>query len=91
MPLANRLRALHAQSGQFLGARRISVPERHAGDASNSGWLVLGEPDARLGVEMPPHMKVAPKPGQLVLFPSWMWHGTRPFAEGGRLYGAVGI
>jgi len=28
---------------------------------------------------------IEPKPGRLALFPSWMWHGTRPFAEGERI------
>jgi len=28
---------------------------------------------------------VEPKPCRLALFPSWMWHGTRPFGEGERM------
>jgi len=27
---------------------------------------------------------VKPKPGMLVLFPSYFWHGTVPFEDGGR-------
>ena len=54
-------------------------------DRDNAGWLTLGEPQALLGVDVPPHRMVEPKPGRLALFPSWMWHGTRPFAEGERL------
>jgi len=50
-----------------------------------AGWLTLGEPHAELGVDVPPHRLVEPKPGRLALFPSWMWHGTRPFGEGERL------
>jgi hypothetical protein len=54
-------------------------------DRDNAGWLTLGEPQALLGVDVPPHRMVEPKPGRLALFPSWMWHGTRPFGEGERL------
>lgn len=50
-----------------------------------AGWLTLGEPQAELGVDLPPHRTVEPKPGRLALFPSWMWHGTRPFGEGERM------
>jgi Flp pilus assembly protein TadD len=50
-----------------------------------SGWLTQGEPDVHLGLDVPPHHMVEPKPGRLALFPSWMWHGTRPFGEGERM------
>lgn len=50
-----------------------------------AGWLTLGEPQAQLKLDLPPRRMVEPKPGRLVLFPSWMWHGTRPFGEGERL------
>lgn len=53
--------------------------------ADEGGWLTLGEPQAQLGVDLPPHRLIEPKPGFLALFPSWMWHGTRPFGEGERL------
>lgn len=68
--------------GWISSALYIVVPAQRPGDA---GWLVLGEPPTGLGVDLPPHTKIEPKPGRLVLFPSWMWHGTRPFAEGERL------
>jgi tetratricopeptide (TPR) repeat protein len=51
----------------------------------NAGCLTLGEPQAQLGLDLPPFRVVEPKPGRLALFPSWMWHGTRPFGEGERL------
>lgn len=50
-----------------------------------AGWLTLGEPQAQLNLDLPPHRTIEPKPGRLALFPSWMWHGTRPFGEGERL------
>ena len=51
----------------------------------DAGWLTLGEPQAQLGLTLPPHRMIEPKPGTLALFPSWMWHGTRRFGEGERL------
>jgi hypothetical protein len=51
-----------------------------------AGWLTLGEPrTSSFPLDLPPTRLVEPKPGRLVLFPSWMWHGTRPFGEGERL------
>lgn len=58
-------------------------PDIGAGD--HAGWLTLGEPQAQLGIDLPPRRLVEPSPGRLALFPSWMWHGTRPFEEGERI------
>jgi Flp pilus assembly protein TadD len=52
----------------------------------DAGFLTLGDPKTpTLDIEMPPFRTIEPKPGRLVLFPSYMWHGTRPFAEGERI------
>ena len=75
---------VHPQ-GWISSALYLALPERQAGESAESGWLVLGEPPADLGLDLPPHARIEPRPGLLVLFPSWMWHGTRPFAEGERL------
>ena len=56
-----------------------------------AGWLTLGEPQAQLKLPLAPLRMVEPKPGRLVLFPSWMWHGTRPFGEGERMTVAFDI
>jgi hypothetical protein len=70
--------------GWLSSALYITLPEG-LGGADHSGWLTLGEPQEELRLELPPTRMVEPKPGRLALFPSWMWHGTRPFAEGERL------
>jgi tetratricopeptide (TPR) repeat protein len=75
---------VHPQ-GWISSALYIALPERKLGEPSDSGCLVLGEPQAEMGVDLPPHTRIEPTVGRLVLFPSWMWHGTRPFAEGERL------
>lgn len=51
----------------------------------HAGWLTIGEPQAELGLGLAPLRLIEPRPGRLVLFPSTMWHGTRPFQSGERL------
>lgn len=51
----------------------------------DSGFLTLGEPQAQLKLDLPPTRLIEPRPGRLALFPSWMWHGTRPFGVGERI------
>ena len=63
----------------------VSLPSRTEGECEDAGWFTLGEPDEKLGLKLEPWRKIEPKTAQLVLFPSWMWHGTVPFAEGERL------
>ena len=53
--------------------------------ANQAGWLALGEPPTQLKLELPASHMIEPVAGRLALFPSWMWHGTRPFAQGERL------
>ncbi|CAN5209037.1 putative 2OG-Fe(II) oxygenase [soil metagenome] len=57
-----------------------------------AGYLALGDPSApTFQVDLPPFRTIEPKPGRLALFPSYMWHGTRPFGEGERLTVAFDI
>lgn len=51
-----------------------------------AGILTLGEAARpNFPIDLPPWRIVDPKPGRLVLFPSYTWHGTRPFGEGERM------
>ncbi len=43
------------------------------------GWLKLGEPGVDTRPRLGPERHIAPQPGLLALFPSYMWHGTVPF------------
>jgi tetratricopeptide (TPR) repeat protein len=52
-------------------------------DAERAGWLKFGEPGLPIA-SCPPDHFVRPDPGLLVLFPSYLWHGTVPFTKGGR-------
>ncbi len=51
----------------------------------HAGWLVIGEPPECLNTGLAPLQMIEPKVGRLVLFPSFMWHGTRPFPRGERM------
>jgi tetratricopeptide (TPR) repeat protein len=75
-------------AGWFSSAFYVALPSDSAAPA---GWLTLGEPQAQLGIDLPPIRKVEPQPGRLVLFPSTMWHGTVPFDAGERLTAAFDV
>lgn len=76
---------IHSQ-GLISSAFYVALPDAiGTADAAHDGWLALGEPAAEFDLGLPPLREVEPRPGRLVLFPSWMWHGTRPFASGERL------
>lgn len=70
--------------GWISSALYVALPDEVPGEA-HAGWLALGEPPPELGTGLLPATYIQPKPGQLVLFPSWMWHGTIPFPHGERL------
>lgn len=72
--------------GWISSALYVSLPDTidRSGD-THDGWLALGEPPSEFGLDLPPLRLVEPKPARLALFPSIMWHGTRPFSEGERL------
>jgi tetratricopeptide (TPR) repeat protein len=75
---------VHPQ-GWISSALYIVLPSRRSDERDDSGWLTLGEPDNLLEIDLPAWRKIEPKVGQLVLFPSTMWHGTVPFTNGERL------
>lgn len=53
-----------------------SAVDREGGE----GWLKFGEPAFPTTPALEPEYFVKPEPGLLVLFPSYMWHGTVPFS-----------
>jgi uncharacterized protein (TIGR02466 family) len=67
---------IHPQ-GWISSAYYVSVPEESGDTELKRGWLKFGE--TRLGIpgDAPEHY-VQPRVGRLVLFPSYMWHGTVP-------------
>jgi tetratricopeptide (TPR) repeat protein len=49
------------------------------------GLLELGRPPAGIALELQPVASIEPRAGRLALFPSFLFHGTRAFAQGERL------
>jgi tetratricopeptide (TPR) repeat protein len=69
--------------GWISSALYVSLPQTLG--AEPAGWLELGASPPDLRLDLPAFLRVEPKPGRLVLFPSTMWHGTVPFDDGERL------
>lgn len=68
--------------GWISSAYYVQVPpEVSAGDACGGG-IKFGEPDIDIGPAGAARRLIQPATGQLVLFPSYMWHGTVPFTTG---------
>lgn len=70
--------------GLLSSACYVSLPES-LGGTTQDGWLEVGRPPAELGLPLEPLAVIEPGPGRLALFPSYLFHGTRPFADGERL------
>jgi hypothetical protein len=60
----------------------LALPDLTA-EPAPAGWLTFGEPNFATSPPQPRLGAVEPRPGRLVLFPSYFWHGTAPFAGAG--------
>lgn len=74
---------IHPQ-GILSSACYIALPPG-VGSEGTDGWLELGRPPGDLGLDLAPLATIQPAPGCLALFPSYLYHSTRPFADGERL------
>lgn len=66
--------------GWLSSAFYVETPEAALDTPEKQGWIRFGRPPLELVPPMQAAHYVRPKPGRLVLFPSYMWHGTEPFA-----------
>ena len=55
----------------------VGVPDAVKDETQKQGWIKFGEPSYDIGLGV--RRAIQPVPGRLVLFPSYMWHGTVPF------------
>jgi len=55
------------------------VPSEVSDESAKSGWIKFGEPRFPVPGAIPEKF-VQPCVGRLVLFPSYMWHGTTPIS-----------
>lgn len=70
--------------GWISSAYYVETPGDLESSAAHEGWLVLGEPPF-IAPGAAPTREIAARPGRLALFPSYLWHGTRPIHSGERL------
>jgi tetratricopeptide (TPR) repeat protein len=64
--------------GWLSSAFYIELPASMDGDGPG-GWIKFGEPSMPTATPLAAEHYVKPEAGRLVLFPSYMWHGTVPF------------
>ena len=71
---------LHPQ-GWVSSCYYVTVPDVAKDQDTRQGWIKFGEPELDVALNDPICRAVQPVPGRLVLFPSYMWHGTIPFRD----------
>ncbi len=59
--------------------------------APDAGFIQFGTPPPELKLNLAPTLKMKPVVGNVVLFPSTMWHSTVPFEQGERLVVAFDV
>lgn len=64
--------------GWISGVYYVDTPDCLADEEAKPGWIKFGEYSRPVGPSLPWEKAVRPRPGLLVLFPSYMWHGTLP-------------
>ena len=71
---------IHNQ-GWMSGVYYVAVPENLSDNNDYAGWLEFNRPGYGLPVlgEENCIERIEPKPGTIVMFPSYVWHGTIPF------------
>lgn len=77
----------HIHPEGWIGASfYVDAPDDTAARKDKAGWIAFGKPPFSVpgpgGKLLAAEHMVAPMPGRLVLYPSYMWHGTVPLPEG---------
>lgn len=66
--------------GWLSGPCYVSVPSLcNPNDPEQKGWVTIGETSLNLGDREETGLALCPERGMSLLFPSYMWHGTRKF------------
>src|SRR5690606_6986059 len=65
--------------GWISSALYVALPDEVRTSDSRAGYIQFGVPLLDKDLGLPPRRVVKPEVGTLVLFPSYMWHGTIPF------------
>jgi tetratricopeptide (TPR) repeat protein len=68
--------------GWISSSYYVAVPESAKTDANMAGCIKFAEPPFKTNPPTPPEKWIRPEAGTLVLFPSFLWHGTEPIHDG---------
>ena len=79
-PLGFHQNHLHPE-GWLSSAFYVELPP--AVEEDRQGWIKFGQPGIPTSPALQAEHFVKPDPGRLVLFPSYMWHGTLPYSGSG--------
>ena len=71
--------------GIVSSALYCQLPPGLGGNDGRDGHIELGRPPPKLRVDIAPLHVLEPREGHLALFPSTLYHGTRPFTDGTRM------
>lgn len=70
----------HVHPGGWISScYYVDLPNAVKDETGRQGWIKFGEPSFDVGLSM--RRSIQPEVGRLVLFPSYMWHGTVPFHD----------
>jgi tetratricopeptide (TPR) repeat protein len=70
----------HVHPGGWISScYYVALPPAVGDGDGRQGWITFGAPSFETGLA--PRRMVQPRSGRLVLFPSYMWHGTTPFRD----------
>lgn len=79
----NHVNHIHPE-GWMSSAFYVSLPPcigSPRAEDSQAGHIQFGQPPLELDLGLSPRRVIRPEPGKLLLFPSYMWHGTVPFED----------
>lgn len=69
--------------GWISSAFYLDLPGRFDDETTRAGWLQFGRPGCLTEPALEAEHFIRPERGTLALFPSCLWHGTRPFSDTG--------
>ena len=72
-------------SGILSSALYCELPDEVGDEGDRAGWIELGRPAPNMQLDMKPLYTLQPRRAALALFPSTLYHGTRPFTDGQRM------
>ncbi|TNE47563.1 MAG: hypothetical protein EP341_09200 [Sphingomonadales bacterium] len=68
--------------GLLSSACHLIIPDV---ESPLEGALEIGRPPKDIALDLEPLVEITPLPGRLILFPSFLYHSTKPFGRGERL------